>query len=76
MAAPITTAFLPSKSISACFKISIMPSGVQGTKVCSSIYSLPIFDGWKPSTSLSGLIASNIFVRLLVLEAALGQECH
>ena len=53
-----------------------MPSGVQGTKVCSSIYSLPIFDGWKPSTSLSGLIASNIFVRLLVLEAALGQECH
>ena len=48
---PITTAFLPSKSISACLRISIMPSGVHGTKVCSSIYNLPIFEGWKPSTS-------------------------
>jgi 5,10-methylene-tetrahydrofolate dehydrogenase/methenyl tetrahydrofolate cyclohydrolase len=36
------------------------PSGVHGTKVCSSIYNLPIFEGWKPSTSFSGLIASKI----------------
>ena len=43
-----------------------MPSGVHGTKVCSSIYNLPIFEGWKPSTSFSGLIASKIFVHLLV----------
>ncbi len=42
----------------------MMPSGVQGTKVCSSIYNFPIFIGWKPSTSLSGLIASNIFCSL------------
>ena len=34
---PITTAFLPSKSISAWLSNSITPSGVQGTKVCSSI---------------------------------------
>ena len=55
--------FLPSRSISACFKISIIPNGVQGTNVCSSMYNLPMFDGWKPSTSFSGLIASKIFVR-------------
>ena len=66
MATANNNCILPSKSISACLRISIMPSGVHGTKVCSSIYNLPIFEGWKPSTSFSGLIASKIFVHLLV----------
>ena len=31
------------------------------------MYNLPMFDGWKPSTSFSGLIASKIFCSLTCL---------
>ena len=51
----------PFKSISACLRISIIPSGVHGINVLSPVYNLPIFIGLNPSTSLSGLIASNTF---------------
>ena len=53
---PITRAFLPTKSILYSLKISIIPSGVQGTKPSSPEFSLPTFRAWKPSTSLLGSI--------------------
>ncbi len=53
---PTTTACFPSISVLLLLRSSITPAGVQDLKPLSPRDSLPTLSGWKPSTSLSGLI--------------------
>mmetsp|Transcript_3350 Transcript_3350/g.8286 ORF Transcript_3350/g.8286 Transcript_3350/m.8286 type:complete len:244 (+) Transcript_3350:1800-2531(+) len=52
---PTTTAFLPSMGMLHRSKSSMLPFGVHGTKdgFLPLMASLPMFSGWKPSTSFS-----------------------
>ncbi len=57
---PTTTASRPARLPSVSRSSIRQPSGVQGTKPSVPIESLPTLAMWKPSTSLSGSIASMI----------------
>ena len=56
---PKTTQCFPAGSTPPSASSSMTPAGVQGKKQGSPVISLPTFMGWKPSTSLSGSIASS-----------------
>src|SRR6266568_505928 len=55
---PMTTAWRPPIGTPERSRISITPAGVHGFRCARPCTSLPTFTGWKPSTSLSGSIAS------------------
>ena len=56
---PMTTACCPAIAMPERSSISITPDGVHGFRCARPCTSLPTFTGWKPSTSLSGSMASN-----------------
>ncbi len=58
---PMTTTSAPSVFTPLLFSNWIMPLGVQGRKAFSPATILPMFVGWKPSTSFSGFIARSTF---------------
>ena len=58
---PTTTASSPARSRRIERMSSMQPSGVQETKPGTPVMSRPALIGWKPSTSLSGSIASITF---------------
>ena len=55
---PMTTAFLPSSSMSYSRNISIIPAGVEGIITGWPDQRRPMLSGWKPSTSFSGSMAN------------------
>ncbi|OQA22339.1 MAG: hypothetical protein BWY60_00272 [Actinobacteria bacterium ADurb.Bin346] len=57
---PTIVAFAPLMFTPSLFSIWITPEGVAGTRHSCCATNRPIFTGWKPSTSFSGLIASRI----------------
>ena len=56
---PMTTARAPAIAMSDRSSSSMTPDGVQAASVARFCTSRPTLIGWKPSTSLSGSIASN-----------------